>query len=119
MKQQLNHSESIPGTLVFDGDRSRKGYRINKLAFSLNVPENRSAFEADPEAYMDRYSLTENQKKPLLDKDWLGVVKEGGNIYMIMKIGFLLGEGLYPMGAQQKGMTYQEFLDTRNVGGAT
>ncbi len=119
VKQQIDRAKAIPGTMIFDGASSRKGYRINKLAFSMNIPENRSAFKADPEAYMDRYNLSEEEKRPLLDKDWLGVVKQGGNIYMIMKIGFLLGEGLYPMGAQQKGMSYEEFLESRNVGGAT
>ncbi|MFP6711118.1 MAG: protocatechuate 3,4-dioxygenase [Rhodospirillales bacterium] len=119
MKQQIDRSKTIPGTMIFDGLRSHKGYRINKLAFSMNIAENRDSYVADPEAYMDRYNLTEEEKKPLREKDWLGVVKAGGNIYMIMKIGVLLGEGLYPMGAQQKGMTYDEFLKSRNVGGAT
>ena len=40
------------------------------------------------------------------------------NIYMIMKIGAVVGQGLYQIGAHQRGETYEEFLETRNASGA-
>ena len=36
----------IPGTFVFDGAQSRKGYRLNMFCMSLNDERNRSAFRA-------------------------------------------------------------------------
>ena len=44
--------------------------------------------------------------------------EHGGNIYMIIKIGAVIGHGLYQIGAHQRGETYEEFLSTRNAAGA-
>ena len=38
---------------------------------------------------------------------------------MMLKLGAATGNGLYQMGAQQRGETYQEFLATRNNKSAT
>ncbi|MEX2453356.1 MAG: protocatechuate 3,4-dioxygenase [Rhodospirillaceae bacterium] len=109
----------IPDTFVFDGAQSRRGYRLNKFSMSMAKAENREAFKADPEAFMDRYGLSEAEKQCVRDRDWRRMVEEhGGNIYMIMKVGALLGQGLYQIGAQQRGETYEEFLATRNASGA-
>ena len=48
----------IAGSTVFTTERSRKGYRINKLAMSLTDPANRERFKADEKAYMAEYGLT-------------------------------------------------------------
>jgi len=119
MKDQLDRAHPIPGTYVFDGQASRRGYRINKLSNSLNSDSNRQAYLADEEAYWDKYGLTDEEKRLFRARDWLNIVKAGGNIYFVMKVAFLVGSGLYPMGAQQLGLTYEEFLATRNVKEAT
>ena len=36
--------DSIPGTYVFDGTHSRKGYALNMFCMSLNEAANRDAF---------------------------------------------------------------------------
>ncbi len=36
--------EDLPGTWVFDADRSRKGYHLNKFFMSLMKEENRKEF---------------------------------------------------------------------------
>ena len=41
--------DDIPGTYVFDGAHSRKGYALNMFCMSLNSQANRDAFSADPE----------------------------------------------------------------------
>ena len=116
---QLDPSRPIPDTSVFDGARSRTGYRVNKFSMSMTDAGNRAAFKADEEAYMDRFGLSEAEKQCIRDRDWCRLIEEfGGNIYMIMKVGAVLGQGLYQIGAQQRGETYEQFLATRNASGA-
>ena len=116
---QLDADHPIDGTYVFDWRMSRAGYRLNKLAFSLKDAANRQAFKADEEAYCARFGLTEPERALVRKRDFLGLIRHGANIYMLLKLGAATGNGLYQMGAQQRGETYQEFLATRNVGGAT
>ena len=119
MTQQRDKSRHIPGTTIFDGAESRKGYRINKFAMSFTKPENRAAFTADEEAYMESWNLSDTEKQFLRDRDYRGLIDEcGGNIYMIMKIGNCTGHGLYHVGAQLRGQTFEDFMATRNAAGA-
>ena len=39
--------DDIPGTFVFDAERSREGYGINMFCMSLMKDENRKAFKAN------------------------------------------------------------------------
>ena len=89
---------ALPGTFVFDGGRSRQGYRLNKLAMSLTEPANRARFVADPEAYMTEMALAEAQKELIRRRDWLGMVEAGGNIYLLLKIAATVGQNLLQMG---------------------
>lgn len=119
MSVQVDKSRKIPGTTVFDGGESRKGYRINKFAMSFCDAENRHAFMADEEAYMARYGLGEQEKQFLRDRNLAGLIEDcGGNIYMIMKIGTCTGQGLYHIGAQLRGQSFEDFMATRNAKGA-
>lgn len=119
MVNQLDPDDPIENTYVFDIELGARGARINTLAESLNNAENREKFKADVEAYMDRFGLSETERRLILEKDWLNLVKSGGNVYNVIRIAAQFGTGLYPMGAQQLGLTYEEFLATRNVKGAT
>ena len=119
MKDQIDRSRPIENTTVFDGAQSHRGYRVNKFSMSMTQAENREAFKADEDAYMDRFGLTDAEKQCVRNRDWKRLIEEhGGNIYMIMKVGAVLGFGLYQIGAQQRGETYEEFLATRNASGA-
>ncbi len=119
MDLQVDKSKQIPGTTVFDGRQSRKGYRINRFAMSFCDAANREAFKADEEAYMERYGLSEQERQFLRDRNLAALIEQcGGNIYMIMKIGTCTGQGLYHIGAQLRGQSFEEFMDTRNARGA-
>ena len=50
MVKQVDKSKEIPGTTIFGGSESRKGYRLNKFAMSFTTPSNREAFSAEAEA---------------------------------------------------------------------
>jgi len=119
MPVQVDKSRPIPDTRIFDGEESRRGYRINKFAMSLARAESREAFGADEEAYMEQWNLDPAERQAIRDRDWRTILTDlGGNIYMIIKIGTVTGHGLYQIGAHQRGETYEEFLATRNASGA-
>ena len=119
MPIQVDRSRPIADTKIFDGEESRRGYRINKFAMSLAKAENREAFAADEEGYMARWELSADERDAIRERDWRRILGElGGNIYMIIKIGTVTGHGLYQIGAHQRGETYEEFLATRNASGA-
>ena len=103
----------IPDTTVFDLRKSAQGYRLNKLCGSLCDPKNRAAFKADEQGYMARYQLTEAEKDLIRRRDFQGLIEAGTNIYFLLKIGSVTGTGLYKMGAQMRGESYEQFLATR------
>ena len=104
---------AIPGTTVFTGERSRQGYRINKLAMSLTDPVNRAAFQADEHAYMAKFGLLAEEMDLIARRDWAGLVAAGGNIYVLIKIAGTVGQNLLQMGAQMRGETLVAFLASR------
>ncbi len=119
MKTQVDPTRPIENTKVFDARQTQLGYRLNKFAMSMTKADNRAAFIADEEASLAASELTEEEKQLIRDRDWRAILDEhGGNIYMIMKIGAVVGQGLYQIGAHQRGQTYEEFLATRNASGA-
>ena len=108
----------IPETSIFDLRLSRKGRRLNRMCHTLCDPRNREAFKADEEAYMARFGLSEREKDLVRKRDFRGLIEAGLNIYWMLKLGSATGHGLYRMGAQMRGESYEEFLKTRNIGGA-
>ena len=119
MRLQIDKTRVIKDTKIFDHEETRRGYRLNKFAMSMTKAKNREAFKADEEAYMATWELTDLEKRLIRDRDWRAMMNDhGGNIYMIMKIGAVLGYGLYQIGAHQRGESYEEFLATRNASGA-
>ena len=103
----------IAGTTVFTGERSRRGYRINKLAMSLTDEKNREAFKAGERAYMQRFGLSDREMEMIAKRDWNGLVAAGGSIYLLIKIGGTIGQNLLQMGAQMRGETLEEFMKSR------
>ncbi|MGY9004444.1 MAG: hypothetical protein ACKVG9_12885 [Rhodospirillales bacterium] len=119
MTQQLDPNRKIEGSYIFTGPMSQKGYALNKLGASLMSDKARSALTNNEEDYMSQFNLSEDQKQLIRDRDWLGCVQGGANIYFLYKITTVFGDSLYKLGAKQAGMTYEEFLASRNVSGAT
>jgi protocatechuate 4,5-dioxygenase alpha chain len=108
----------LPGTFVFDGARSRRGYRLNKLAMTLTDATNRQRFLADDGAYMTEMGLSAVEQDMVRRRDWQAMIEHGGNIYLILKIAGTVGVTLLQMGAQMRGETLSAFMATRpGVGG--
>jgi protocatechuate 4,5-dioxygenase alpha subunit len=116
---QIEPGAKIAGSDVFDLAMSWRGYRINKMCNALSQPQERDAYKADEEAFMERFKLTAQEKELVRARDFGGLLQAGGNIYYLLKLGVVTGNGLYKMGAAMRGETYEQFLATRNDSGAT
>ena len=71
----------IPGTFVFDADRSREGYHLNQFCISLRLQKNRDAFNNDEKSYLDKYPMTDAQRDAVINRSWNLLLELGGNIY--------------------------------------
>ncbi len=101
--------DNIPGTYVFDGKQSSESYELNKLFYSLNEADNREALWNDPEAYMAKFNLTDEQRDALRNNNFLEVVKKGGNIYYLAKMAIPRGISVQHVGAQFQDITVDDF----------
>ena len=99
----------IPGTTIFDGEQARKGLALNKMCFSFNSAANRAAFLADEEAYCARYGLNVQQRAAIRARNVLQLIAAGGNAYYLAKFAGIFGLDMQDIGAQQTGMTKDQF----------
>ena len=106
-------TDRIPETPLFDRTRANGGYELNKMAMGLSSPEGRAAFLADENAYLDRFSMTADQRAAVKARDWAEMVRLGGNLFYILKISAVDPTPIRAIGAAQAGMSLQDFLDTR------
>jgi protocatechuate 4,5-dioxygenase alpha chain len=109
--------DDIPGTLVFDGERSRQGYHLNMFCMSLMKPENREAFRADGRAYLVRFPMTPEQAQSILDRDWNRMLELGGNIYYTAKLAACDGLSFQQIAALMTGMTQAGYAEMMLHGG--
>ncbi len=109
--------DDVPGTYVFDGRRSRQGYHLNMFCMSLNDESNRERFRADEAAYLDGFDLTPQQRRAVLERDWLGMLQLGGNIYYTFKLAALDGLSMQDVGGAMTGVSGSEFNQMMIDGG--
>jgi protocatechuate 4,5-dioxygenase, alpha chain len=102
-------SRSIPGTVLFDGNCAMKGYNLNRMCFSFNSVENRNAFKRDEATYCRKFDLNDEQTKAIRERDVLALLEAGGNIYYLAKFAGIFGLGVQDLGAQQTGMSVDDF----------
>jgi protocatechuate 4,5-dioxygenase alpha chain len=102
-------TRTIPGTTIFDGDQSRKGYALNKMCMSFNDAANRSEFVRDEDAYCDRFGLNAQQREAIKNRNVLDLLSAGGNIYYLAKFAGIFGLDVQDIGAQQTGVSKSEF----------
>lgn len=105
IKQLKAKFEEVPGTYLFNADRCRQGYWLNMFCSSMSKEDNRQAFLADEAGYLDsRFpQLTAEQRRCVLERDWLGMIKSGANIYYMSKFGATLGRSFQYMAGEMTG----------------
>jgi protocatechuate 4,5-dioxygenase alpha chain len=111
--------DDIPGTIVFDGRRSRRGYALNKFLMSLNQPANREAFRSDERAYLDRFAVDDEQRDAVLRREWLRLIELGGNVYYTYKLAACDGMTFQDLAGEQTGMSAEDFAQMMLDGGRT
>lgn len=109
--------DDIPGTTIFDAERSRRGYHLNMFCMSLMKPENRAAFFADQSAYLQRFPMAPEQREAVLRRDWNEMIRLGGNIYFLSKIFSSDGKSFQYTAAQMTGMSQAEYAQMMLDGG--
>lgn len=107
--ENIHDLNDIPGTVMFDGREAMKGYALNKMCYSLNSAENRAAFLADEDGYCAKYGLDAAQHKAVRNRDVLGMIAAGGNVYYLAKLAGAWGLNVQDIGAQQTGMELEDF----------
>lgn len=109
--------DDVPGTYVFDADRSREGYHLNMFCISLRLQENRDAFAADAEAYLSTFPMTEPQKQAVRDREWNEMLKLGGNIYYTSKLASFDRITFQDLAAMMSGVSRDEYRAMMLAGG--
>lgn len=117
MPQDKPDFDDIPGTYLFNSERCRAGYHLNMFCMSLLKPENRQAFLADEEAYLGRFPMTEEQRHTVLERDWLGMIKAGGNIYYTSKLGATDGKTFQYIAGKMSGLSSEKYREMMIGGG--
>ena len=117
MAREQHDYDDIPGTFVFDAERSRQGYGINMFCMSLMKGENRRAFKANEAEYLKKFKLTPEQTDAVLKRDYNRMLELGGNIYFTAKLGATDGHSFQHLAALMTGSTQQDYAAMMLGGG--
>src|SRR5487761_664724 len=117
MAREHREYDDIPGTFVFDADRSREGYGINMFCMSLMKDENRRAFKANEAEYLKKFKLTPEQADAVLKRDYNRMLELGGNIYFAAKLGATDGHSFQHLAAVMTGSTQPDYAAMMLAGG--
>src|SRR6516164_421940 len=117
MARERHEYDDIPGTYVFDAERSRQGYGINMFCMSLMQEENRKAFKANEAEYLKKFHLTPAQADAILKRDYNRMLELGGNIYFTAKLGATDGHSFQHLAALMTGSSQQDYAAMMLSGG--
>ena len=117
MARAQHDYDDIPGTFVFDAERSRQGYGINMFCMSLMKDENRKAFKANEAEYLKKFPLTREQADAILKRDYNRMLELGGNIYFTAKLGATDGHSFQHLAALMTGSSQQDYAAMMLAGG--
>ena len=107
----------VPGTTIFDADQSRKGYWLNQFCMSLMKADNRTRFKADEDAYLAEWPMSDEQRAAVRARDLNWMMRTGGNIYFLSKLGATDGLSFQQMAGSMTGMTEAQYRDMMLGGG--
>ena len=86
-------------------------FYLNKLMYDLREEANRQAFKRDEEAYLAGYDLTEEERRAVRERDWRRMNELGASVYVMTKLGAVVGVNLYQMGAHMRGQSFEEYQE--------
>src|SRR6202167_6646827 len=117
MARKAQIYDDIPGTYVFDAERSREGYGINMFCMSLMKDDNRKAFKADEAEYLKKFRLSPAQTEAILKRDYNRMLELGGNIYFTAKLGATDGHSFRHLAAVMTGSSQDDYANMMLAGG--
>ena len=114
-----NQLAALPaGCYPMGGATSSRAYRMNRFCDALLVPARREAVKADAPAAMRAAGLSDEETAMVNAHDWLALVRHGVSPFLLFRLSGILGDGLAATGAQMRGQTLDEFMQTRKITGA-
>ena len=116
-KYPLSDLEDIPGTTVFTAKRSREAYHLHKFCMSLMDEANRAEFKDHERAYLNKFRMSEEQKRAVQDRDFNRLIDLGGNIYFLVKLSNTDGWSTQRAVGSMTGMTADEYAEMMRNGG--
>jgi protocatechuate 4,5-dioxygenase alpha chain len=117
MAREQRDYDDIPGTFVFDAERSRQGIGINMFCMSLMKDDNRKAFKANEAEYLKKFKLTPEQTEAVLKRDYNRMLELGGNIYFTAKLGATDGHSFQHLAAVMTGNSQDDYAKMMLGGG--
>ncbi len=115
MNPQVEGLESLEGTYVFDIRTSSRALKLNRFFWNMIQSEWRGRFTADEEVLMTEAGLTEPQKDLIRARDWLGLVQNGTNFFVLEKWARVVKKTNLEVYAIMRGETFDQFMATRQV----
>src|SRR3954451_17604309 len=117
MERTQQDYDDIPGTFVFDAERSREGFGIIMFCMSLMKDDNRKAFKANEAEYLKRFKLTPEQTEAVLKREYNRMLELGANIYFTAKLGATDGHSFQHLAAVMTGSSQQDYAAMMLAGG--
>src|ERR1700746_517928 len=117
MARERHDYDDIPGTFVFDAERSRQGYGINMFCMSLMKDDNSKAFKANEAEYLKKFTLTPEQTDAILKREYNRMLELGGTLYFTAKLGATDGLSFQHLAALMTGSTQQDYAAMMLAGG--
>ncbi|MCK9508307.1 MAG: protocatechuate 3,4-dioxygenase [Pigmentiphaga sp.] len=115
MNPQLQGAEAIAGTYPFDLRVSNRALRLNRFFWNMIQAPSRDAFHRDPEQAMAQAGLSEEEKALVRTEDWIGLVRYGGNFFVMEKFARVVKKTNLEVYAMMRGESFEDFMKTRKV----
>ena len=90
------------GLDLFDERNVRRGIRLNKAAYSLKDESQRELFARDEDAWMAQFGLTDEERRLMRERDWIGLWRAGMSIYVMVKLSGVTDTPLPEIGKQMR-----------------
>jgi protocatechuate 4,5-dioxygenase alpha chain len=87
---------------LFDESTARRGFRLNRAAYSLKDEDQRQLFAKDEEGWMEQFGLTDDEKELVRARDWIGLWRAGMSIYVMVKLSGVTDTPLPDIGKQMR-----------------
>lgn len=103
-------ADALPDVPMLDREHQRLGRPLNRMAMSLNSAANRALFKRDELRYIERFGLTAEQCRAVVNRDWREMLRLGGNLFCVLKITSVDPYPMTRIGADQRRMEHGAFV---------